>query len=118
VAVDPYSADIVATDDSSNTKVIIENQLEQTNHDHLGKVLTYASGLEARILIWIAKKFPQEHRQTLDYLNESTSGRLRLYGVEVENQILHPRPSSKAPYQSRLPIDLQTIHLEAKQWNP
>jgi hypothetical protein len=36
----------------------------------------------------------------------------------VENQILHPRPSSKAPYQSRLPIDLQTIHLEAKQWNP
>ncbi len=57
VAVGPYSADIVATDASSNSKVVIENQLEKTNHDHLGKVLTYASGLEARILIWIAKKF-------------------------------------------------------------
>jgi hypothetical protein len=57
VAVGFYSADIVATDASSNRKVVIENQLEKTNHDHLGKVLTYASGLEARILIWIAKKF-------------------------------------------------------------
>jgi hypothetical protein len=84
VAVGPYSADIVCTDASSNSKVVIENQLEKTNHDHLGKVLTYASGLEARILIWIAKKFTEEHRQTFDYLNECTSGRLRLFGVEVE----------------------------------
>jgi len=84
VAVGPYSADVVATDAFSNSKVVIENQLEKTNHDHLGKVLTYASGLEARILIWIAKKFTEEHRQTFDYLNECTSGRLRLYGVEIE----------------------------------
>lgn len=84
VAVGPYSADIVATDASSNTKVVIENQLEKTDHDHLGKVLTYASGLEARILVWIAKKFTDEHRQTFDYLNECTSGRLRLFAVEVE----------------------------------
>ncbi len=84
VAVGPYSADIVATDASSNSKVVIENQLEKTNHDHLGKILTYASGLEARILIWIAKKFTEEHRQAFDYLNECTAGRLRLYGVEVE----------------------------------
>jgi hypothetical protein len=96
VAVGPYSADIVATDASSNTKVVIENQLEKTNHDHLGKVLTYASGLEARILIWIAKKFTEEHRQTFDYLNECTSGRLRLYGVEVE--VLRIGTSLPAPH--------------------
>lgn len=96
VAVGPYSADIVATDASSNTKVVIENQLEKTNHDHLGKVLTYASGLEARILIWIAKKFTEEHRQTFDYLNECTSGRLRLYGVEVE--VLRIGNSLPAPH--------------------
>ena len=96
VAVGPYSADIVATDASSNSKVVIENQLEKTNHDHLGKVLTYASGLEARILIWIAKKFTEEHRQTFDYLNECTSGRLRLYGVEVE--VLRIGNSIPAPH--------------------
>jgi len=96
VAVGPYSADIVATDASSNTKAVIENQLEKTNHDHLGKVLTYASGLEARILIWIAKTFTEEHRQTFDYLNECTSGRLRLYGVEV--QVLRIGNSIPAPH--------------------
>jgi len=96
VAVGPYSADIVATDASSNTKVVIENQLEKTNHDHLGKVLTYASGLEARILIWIAKTFTEEHRQTFDYLNECTSGRLRLYGVEIE--VLRIGNSIPAPH--------------------
>ena len=96
VAVGPYSADIVATDASSNSKVVIENQLEKTNHDHLGKVLTYASGLEARILIWIAKKFTEEHRQAFDYLNECTAGRLRLYGVEVE--VLRIGDSLPAPH--------------------
>ncbi len=96
VAVGPYSADIVATDASSNTKVVIENQLEKTNHDHLGKVLTYASGLEARILIWIARTFTEEHRQTFDYLNECTSGRLRLYGVEIE--VLRIGNSVPAPH--------------------
>lgn len=95
-AVGPYSADILATDASSNSKVVIENQLERTNHDHLGKVLTYASGLEARILIWIAKKFTEEHRQTFDYLNECTSGRLRLFAVEVE--VLRIGNSLPAPH--------------------
>lgn len=96
VAVGPYSADIVATDASSNLRVVIENQLEKTDHDHLGKVLTYASGLEARILVWIARKFTEEHRQTFDYLNECTSGRLRLYGVEVE--VLKIGDSLPAPH--------------------
>jgi transcriptional accessory protein Tex/SPT6 len=60
VGVGPYKADIVATDASSKLKVVIENQLEKADHDHLGKVLTYASGLEAGILVWIAKKFTEE----------------------------------------------------------
>jgi len=63
VAVGPYKADIVARDLSSDSRVVIENQLEKTNHDHLGKMLTYASGLDATIMIWIAKEFSEEHRR-------------------------------------------------------
>ena len=87
VAVGPYSADIVATDASSNSKVVIENQLEKTNHDHLGKVLTYASGLEARILIWIAKKFTEVRL-------------LRFLGQRVRGILYHGIHHQRLPYQN------------------
>ena len=66
------------------TRVLIENQLEETNHSHLGQILTYATGLDAHIVIWIAKKFREEHRAALDHLNEITDERLRCFGVEVK----------------------------------
>ncbi len=58
VYVGPYRCDIVAEDETSGSKVIIENQLEATNHDHLGKIITYASGLDAKVVVWIVKELP------------------------------------------------------------
>jgi hypothetical protein len=84
VHVGPYRADIVARDLSSETRAVIENQLGKTDHDHLGKAITYASGLDARILIWIAKKFSEEHRRALDFLNENAAPNLLCYGVEIQ----------------------------------
>ncbi len=84
VPVGPYKADIIARAVSSDVKVIIENQLEKTDHDHLGKTLTYASGLDAHIAIWIAKEFSEEHRRALDFLNENAAPDLRCFGIEVQ----------------------------------
>lgn len=84
VFVGSYKADIVARDISSDTKVIIENQLERTNHDHLGKIITYASGVDAKVIIWIAKEFSEEHRRAIDYLNENVAPNLRFFGIEIQ----------------------------------
>lgn len=84
VPVGPYKADIVVRDLSSDSRVIIENQLEKTNHDHLGKMLTYASGLDATIMVWIAKEFSEEHRRAFDFINEHSSPNLQCYGIEIE----------------------------------
>ncbi len=84
VSVGPYKADIIARDVSSDTRVVIENQLEKTNHDHLGKVFTYASGLNAPVMIWIAKEFSEEHRRALDFINENASPELQCYGLEIQ----------------------------------
>lgn len=83
VPVGPYRADIVATDNMSNDRVIIENQLDKTNHDHLGKIITYSSGLGAKVIIWIAREFTEEHRKALDFLNENANPKMRFYGVEI-----------------------------------
>ncbi|HEY2082861.1 MAG TPA: DUF4268 domain-containing protein [Verrucomicrobiae bacterium] len=96
VPVGPYRVDILANDATSNVRAVIENQLEKTNHDHLGKVITYASGLEAKVLIWIAREFTEEHRRAIDFLNECTGGNLRLYAVEI--QLFRIGNSPPAPY--------------------
>lgn len=84
VPVGPYKADIVARDVSWDTRVVIENQLEKTNHDHLGKIFTYASGLDAPVMIWIAREFSEEHRRALDFVNENASPELQCYGIEIQ----------------------------------
>ena len=66
------------------TWVLIENQLEETNHSHLGQILTYAAGLDVHTVIWIAKKIREEHRAALDHLNEITDERFRYFGVEIK----------------------------------
>lgn len=83
-AVGPFRADILCKDLQTNTWVLIENQLERTDHSHLGQVLTYASGLGAVTIIWIAARFTEEHRSTLDWLNKITDGSFRFFGIEVE----------------------------------
>ena len=78
-----YSLDILARDRSSGAMVAIENQLEWTNHTHLGQTLTYTGWHDARILIWVAPHFTQQHRDTLEWLNRRTPYEIEVYGVEV-----------------------------------
>lgn len=77
-----FSADIVA-DDGSGQKVLIENQLEKTDHDHLGKILTYVSNLDAKTAIWISSDPRPEHETAIDWLNETASG-TRFYLIKIE----------------------------------
>jgi len=77
-----FSADIVA-EDGSGQKVLIENQLEKTDHDHLGKILTYISNLDAKTAIWVSSNPRPEHERAIDWLNETGSG-VNFYLVKVE----------------------------------
>ena len=85
--VGPFRADILCRNvDSSDDEawVLIENQLERTDHNHLGQLLTYASGLNTVTIVWIAARFSDEHRAALDWLNEITEDKFRFFGLEVE----------------------------------
>ena len=64
--------------------VLIENQLEATDHRHLGQLLTYAAGLDAATVIWIAKTFRSEHAAMLDWQNRITDERYRFFGIEIK----------------------------------
>ena len=82
--VGPFRADILCRDTVTDNWVLIENQLERTNHTHLGQLLTYAAGLDAVTVVWIAERFTDEHRAALDWLNEITGERFSFFGLEVE----------------------------------
>ncbi len=84
VRVNSFKADILAKDAGTGDYVLIENQLEKTNHDHLGKLITYASGLGATTIVWIARQITQEHRRAIDWLNEVTTDAVGFFGLEVE----------------------------------
>lgn len=83
VPVGPYFADILAKD-ASGEYVVIENQFGKTDHDHLGKLLTYSATLGASSVVWIAEKFTDEHRKAMDWLNEKTIDSFSLYAVQLE----------------------------------
>lgn len=82
--VGPFRADILCKDTLTDSWVLIENQLERTDHTHLGQLLTYAAGLNVVTIVWIAERFTDEHRAALDWLNEITDGRFNFFGLEVE----------------------------------
>ena len=84
VPVGPYFLDIKAKAADGGAIVAIENQLEVTDLHHLGQLLTYATGCEAHIAIWVAPAFGYEHAQALHRLNEWTKDSIRFYGVKVE----------------------------------
>ena len=83
-SVGSFSLDLLARESVTDRTVIIENQLEPTNHDHLGKLLTYAGGSEANVIVWVAKNFRDEHRQAIDWLNQRTDDDTKFFGVAVE----------------------------------
>jgi hypothetical protein len=82
--VGPFRADLLCKDTATDTWVLIENQLERTDHVHLGQLLTYAAGLNAVTIVWIAQRFTEEHRAALDWLNERTDENINLFGLEIE----------------------------------
>jgi hypothetical protein len=79
-----FNVDIYAQETNTGRKVIIENQLERTDHDHLGKLITYASGVDAEIIIWIVKDGLEEHQQALEWLNENTDERINFFLIRME----------------------------------
>jgi len=83
-SVGPFKADILCKNTEDNTLVLIENQLEKTDHTHLGQLLTYAAGLKAVTLVWIAERFTEEHRAALDWINEITGEDFHFFGLEIE----------------------------------
>jgi hypothetical protein len=79
-----FSVDILAKDMGNENYVIIENQLEKTDHDHLGKTITYASMLNANKIIWIATEFREEHKKAFDWLNDLTNEDFSFYAIKLE----------------------------------
>ncbi|HIG24223.1 MAG TPA: DUF4268 domain-containing protein [Henriciella marina] len=82
-AVGRFSADILAEDFRGN-RVLIENQLAQSDHSHLGQCLTYAAGLDAKTIVWICSKIRDEHRAAIDWLNEISDEKYSFFAVEIE----------------------------------
>ena len=83
VYVGSYRCDLVGIDETTGDKVIIENQLETSNHDHLGKIITYASGLDAKVVVWIVKEAREEHRSAIEWLNNNTSEKINFFLIEI-----------------------------------
>lgn len=83
VFVGSYRCDVVAKDETSGIQVVIENQLEASNHDHLGKIITYASGLNASVIVWIVTEAKEEHRSAIEWLNNNTSQGISFFLIEL-----------------------------------
>lgn len=130
-SVGPFSADILCKDIGTGNWVLIENQLERTDHKHLGQLLTYASGLQAATIVWISARFVEQHRSTLDWLNKITDDSFRFFGLEVElwqigdslvapkfNVVSKPNDWSRSVAQAARAIDevdlseIKTLQLE------
>lgn len=79
-----FNVDLYATEAGTGRKVIIENQLEDTDHDHLGKIITYASGKNAEVVIWIVKRARDEHKQAVEWLNQHTDENIGFFLIEIE----------------------------------
>ena len=83
VYIGSYRCDLVAKDETTGQIVIIENQLEATNHDHLGKIIMYAAGLDAKTIIWIVKEAREEHKAAIEWLNNNSSEEIGFFLIEL-----------------------------------
>lgn len=127
--VGPFRADILCKDTSTDKHVIIENQFGKTDHTHLGQIMTYASGLDAFIVVWIAERFTEEHRAALDWLNNITDENIEFFGIEIElfqiensspapmfNLVSKPNTWSKSLKRSSTTIQLTETKLIQQQY--
>ncbi len=95
VNVGGYRCDVVASDATRDITVVIENQLEPSNHDHLGKIITYASGLDAKVIVWIVTFAREEHRSAIEWLNNNTRQDVNFFLLEIKAYKIgdsHPAP--------------------------
>lgn len=83
-SVGDFNVDIFASETGTDRKIIIENQLEDTDHDHLGKLITYAAGKSADVIIWIVKNAREEHRAAIEWLNNFTDDRIGFFLCEIK----------------------------------
>ncbi len=91
-----FNVDILAEQTTSDKKIIIENQLEITDHDHLGKIITYASGVDAEFIIWVVASVREEHKRAVDWLNEHTDEDVNFFLIKIELwQIGDSQPAPK-----------------------
>ena len=97
VSVEGFSADILARIPSDNSMVVIENQLENTDHTHLGQVLTYLAGLEAQTVIWVAREFQGPHLSAIRWLNSHTVDPFAFFAVKVRAVRIGDAPAPVAP---------------------
>jgi len=107
-----FSVDLLAENESGD-RVIVENQLEQTNHKHLGQVLTYLTMLDAEVAIWVTADARPEHVSAISWLNENASGAdfylVKVEGVRVDDsrpaplftRIVGPSPGTRAAEQTK-----------------
>ena len=83
-SVGDFNVDIFATETGTDRKIIIENQLEDTNHDHLGKLITYASGKSANVIVWVVKRAREEHKAAIEWLNNHTDDDVAFFLCEIK----------------------------------
>lgn len=126
-SVGSFNVDLYATESGSGRKIIIENQLEDTNHDHLGKLITYASGKGAEVVIWIVKRARDEHRQAIEWLNQHTDSNIGFFLVEIElwqinDSLLAPKfnvvekPNDWGKYMKSIEGMSETDRLKLEFW--
>jgi hypothetical protein len=93
-SVGDFAVDILARNLGTGTEIVIENQFGATNHDHLGKIITYGAGFDAGTVVWIAESIREEHRQALDWLNQRTDTETQFFGIVIELlQVDESRPA-------------------------
>lgn len=79
-----FSLDLIGTDRTGGGRVIVENQLDVSDHNHLGQILTYAGGTDPTHIVWVAPAFREEHRAAMEWLNERTDSNTRFFAVQVD----------------------------------
>ena len=97
--IDGGRADILCLDTLTEKNVIIENQLERTDANHLGRIMTYAAALDAYTVIWIASEFDEQYRAAIDWLNRITDEDHNFFGIEIK--LFQIGDSVPAPYFKR-----------------
>ena len=113
--VGPFRADILCRNTADNSLVLVENQLERTDHGHLGQLFTYAAGLDAVTVVWIASRFTEEHRAAVDWLNRITHDGFHFFGLEIElRRIGGSKPAPKFNVVAK-PNDWSKVVAEARQ---